>query len=482
MPEPEQHEALGSLVDGQWLGTGDRVMVSDPSDGTVVGAVLAGDASTATAAADAAARAFDAWSRTTPRHRADLLHAGAEALRERREELALLLAREAGKRLPEAGAEIDFSIEYLRWFAEVARRPVGELHASEIGQRRHLSVRRPAGVALSLTPWNFPVSIQARKIAPMLAAGCTVVARVSEKAPLAATEMVRSLAAVLPRGVLNLVHGPARAVTGALLDHEAVRIVSFTGSTAVGKQVMAAAAERMVRPLLELGGNAPFLVFDDADLDAAVTGAVLGRTRNTGQSCVAANRFLVQRGVAREFSERLAAALDALTIGRTLPGQAGEPVADLGPMIDERAAAGVRDLVASSLARGGSLLTARAQEEVAAGYVAPALVAVEPGDPLTQVEVFGPAAGVVTFDDEEQGVALANASTSGLAAYAYTRDGGRAWRLIDRIEAGVVGINEALPSVAFAPMGGVKESGLGREGADIGMHEFQDVRHVAWRE
>lgn len=481
MPKPDQLEPVGNLVDGRWLDDGDSIQVTDPSDRTVVGAVVAAGASTATAAADAAARAFDSWSQSTPRHRADLLHAGSEALRERREELSLLLAREAGKRLPEAGAEIDFSIEYLRWFAEVARRPLGELYASEVGVRRHLSVRRPAGVALSLTPWNFPVSIQARKIAPMLAAGCTVVARVSEKAPLAAAEMFRSLATVLPRGVLNLVHGPASELTGALLRHPAVRVVSFTGSTAVGKQVMAAAASRLVRPLLELGGNAPFLVFEDADLETAVTGALLSRTRNTGQSCVAANRFLVQRGVAEEFSERLAGALDSLTIGRTTPGPGGEPIAELGPMIDERAAAGVCDLVAAAIERGGRLLTARTQEDVEPGYVVPALVAVESGDPLTQTEVFGPAAGIVSFDDEREGVALANASTSGLAAYAYTRAGGRAWGLIDRLEAGVIGINEALPSVAFAPMGGVKESGLGREGADIGMHEFQDVRTIAWR-
>lgn len=472
-----------NLVGGAWVGGTTEVEVRDPSTGEVVGTVQAAGPELAREAADRAAEALPAWSGTTARRRADVLHAAAAALRSRRGELGTLLAREAGKRLPEALGEIDFSAEYLRWFAEVARRPTGEIHAPEAPGRRHLSVRRPTGVAVSLTPWNFPVSIQARKLAPMLAAGCTVVARTSQQAPLAATELVRCLAeAGLPDGAINLVHGPAGEQTTALLDHPAVRVVSFTGSTAVGRSVAERAGARLVRPLLELGGNAPFVVLDDADLDAAVEGAVLGRLRNTGQSCVAANRFYVHRAVAGEFAERLAAAFDALRLGPAVPDD-GEPQADLGPMIDEAAAARVRDLVAGAVSRGGELLTRRTDAPAEGCFLAPALVAVaDPQDPLVTTEVFGPAAGIVTVDDEDEAYALANASEQGLAAYAWTRDATRAWRASERLEAGVVGINDPLPSVAFAPMGGINQSGLGREGADIGMHEFQDVRHVAWRD
>jgi succinate-semialdehyde dehydrogenase / glutarate-semialdehyde dehydrogenase len=467
------------LINGVWRESGRTFDVTDPADGSLVGAIAWGTPEDARQAADAAAGAFDDWAETPPRERADLLLAAAELIGRRREQIGTLLAREAGKRLPEAIAEVGFSAEYFRWFAEQVRRPHGELLTSEEPARRQLTLRRPAGVVASLTPWNFPCSIQARKLAPALAAGCTVVARVSEKAPLAVTELIRALTdAGLPSGVVNLVHGPAAELTECLLDHPAVRVVTFTGSTAVGRQIMAMAARRVVRPLLELGGNAPFLVFEDADLGAAVEGAVLAKTRNTGQSCVAANRFLVQERVYEEFTARLAERLDGLRIGNGLD----DLCPDLGPVIDQGRVTTVTAMVDEALAAGACRLTAERSVPAGGCYLPPTLLADVPDHlRIAREEVFGPAAAVARFGDEGEALSLANTSELGLAAYAYSLDAGRIWRLADRLQVGIVGANDPLPSAAYAPMGGVKQAGLGREGAGQGLAEFQDVRYLAWR-
>jgi succinate-semialdehyde dehydrogenase/glutarate-semialdehyde dehydrogenase len=470
------------LVNGTWRSAENTKDVIDPGNGLTVGEVAWGTAEDAVRAADAAADAFASWSRTSVRNRADLLRNAADLLAERRDELAQTLAFEAGKRLPEAQGEVDFSVEYFRWFAEEVRRSTGTIRPPEAQGRRHLSLRKPIGVALSLTPWNFPVSIQARKLAAMLAAGCTVVGRVSEKAPLAATGLFEVLHdAGFPAGVVNLVHGPSRDITAALLRHPAVRAVSFTGSTGVGQQIMAMASERVVRPLLELGGNAPFIVFEDADLDAAVEGAVLGRLRNTGQSCVAANRFLVQDSIADEFAQKLAARFDALTIGHGVPDD-GSAVPDLGPMIDVDRVSAVQALVDDALSRGARRLTQRTDVPEHGAFMAPTLLVDVPDDaPLVSEEVFGPAAGVVTFSSDEDAIRKANATEMGLAAYVWSAGAKRAWDIPEQLEAGIVGVNDPLPSVAFAPMGGVKQSGLGREGSDLGVEEFEEVQYVAWR-
>ncbi|MEU6321272.1 NAD-dependent succinate-semialdehyde dehydrogenase [Streptomyces sp. NPDC047009] len=471
-----------NLIAGHWEPGEDTRPVLDPGLGTAVGTVAWSGRAEAVRAADRAAEAFGDWARTTPRKRADILRDAADILTERKAGIARTLAREAGKLLPEAEAEVNFSAEYLRWFAEEARRVTGSVPAPEAPGRRHLTLRRPAGVALSLTPWNFPVSIQARKLAPMLAAGCTVVARVSEKAPLAATELFRVLVdAGVPDGVLNLVHGPAREITAELLDHPAVRVLSFTGSTEVGSALMARGASRIVRPLLELGGNAPFIVFDDADLDAAVEGAFVAKLRNSGQSCVAANRFLVQDGVAEEFGARLAARFDSLTLGHGIP-ETGRDIPGLGPVIDTDRVRAVRELVEDALDRGGKLLTSARELPETGSYAAPTLVADLPANaPLLTTEVFGPAAGIVRFRTDEEALALANATEMGLAAYLWTANPARAWTFGEELEAGIIGVNDAVPSVAFAPMGGVKQSGLGREGAAVGVEEFLDTHYLAWR-
>lgn len=467
------------LIDGTWHTPDHHLDVTDPADGSVVGQVGWGDATDARRAADAAAAAFDTWADTPPRVRADLLLRAAELIGERQRSIGELLAREAGKRLPEALAEVSFSAEYLRWFAEQARRPQGDLLTSEQPGRRQLTLRRPTGVVASLTPWNFPCSIQARKLAPALAAGCTVVARVSEKAPLAVTELIRTLTdAGLPAGVVNLVHGPAAELTDALLDHPAVRVVTFTGSTGVGSRIMARAARRVVRPLLELGGNAAFVVFDDADLDAAVEGAVLAKTRNTGQSCVAANRFLVHERVHDEFTGRLAERLDALRIGNGLD----DPCPDLGPVIDSDRVDAVTALVDEALAAGARRLTDERAVPRHGHYLPPTLLADVPDHTrIAREEVFGPAAAVFRFRDEDEAVARANATELGLAGYVYSRDPARIWRMADRMQVGILGANDPLPSVAFAPMGGVKQAGLGREGSAEGLAEFTDQRYLAWR-
>ena len=349
--------------------------------------------------------------------------------------------------------------------------------AHEAADRRHLSIRRPVGVVASLTPWNFPCSIQARKLAPALAAGCTVVARVSEKAPLAATEMVRALVdAGVPAGVVNLVHGPAREVTQTLLDHEAVRAVTFTGSTPVGREIMAGAARRVVRPLLELGGDAAFIVFDDADIEAAVEGAMLAKFRNTGQSCIAANRFIVHEDVYDEFVDALVARVDAMTVGDGL----ADPLPDLGPVIDASRVDAVNALVSEALSLGATRLTRDRDLPDGGTFLAPTLLADVPDSAaIATQEVFGPAAAVFRFRDTAEALARANATEMGLAGYLWSRDVSRCWRTAEQLEAGIVGVNNALPSVAFAPMGGVKQSGLGREGAALGLEEFEDVRYLA---
>lgn len=466
------------LINGLWEDPDDQLPVIEPSTGEIVGTVGWARRTDATRAADAAAAAFPGWAELPARRRADLLHEATRLITERHLDIAAVLAREAGKRLPEARAEVAFAAEYFRWFAEEARRPQGALLTPETTSRRHLTLRRPAGVVASLSPWNFPCSIQARKLAPALAAGCTVVARVSEKAPLAVTELFRCLHdAGLPRGVFNLVHGPAAELTTALLRHKAVRVVTFTGSTAVGRLIMEQAAGRILRPLLELGGNAAFIVFDDADLDAAVEGAMLAKFRNTGQSCLAANRFHVHQSIYDAFVERLVARIDAMTLG---DGTA-DPCPDLAPVIDADRAAAVNSLVDDALSRGATRLSRRHELPERGSYVEPSLLtAVPPDAALVREEVFGPTAAVTPFTSEEEVLANANSSEVGLAGYLWSRDASRCWRVAERLEVGVVGVNDPLPSVAFAPMGGVKQSGLGREGADLGLHEFEDTRYLAW--
>lgn len=466
------------FINGQWMPPEDGAMldVRNPADGSIAATIGYGGKVEARAAVDAAQHAFASWAAASARARSDILLHVAELLLERAERIGYLLALESGKRLPEAIGEVRFAAEYFRWFAEQARRPGGELIPQEIANRRHLTMAQPVGVALCLTPWNFPVSIQARKLAPALAAGCSVVARASEKAPLAVIELFRCLQeAGIPPGVANLIQGPAGETTNVMLEHPAVRVVSFTGSTEVGRQLMRQAAERIVRPLLELGGNAPFIVFEDADLDRAVEGAMIAKFRNNGQSCIAANRFLVHTSVADEFVRRLSARIDAMRIGNPVQ----EPMPDLGPVIDEQRQRTLEAFIAEAEAAGARRTTSINSVPTSGTYVAPALFADVPDNVgLARQEVFGPIAGVFPFETEEEAIARANETEMGLAAYFYTGRLDRAWRVGEALEAGILGLNSALPSVAYAPMGGVKQSGLGREGAHQGLEEFQEIKYL----
>jgi succinate-semialdehyde dehydrogenase/glutarate-semialdehyde dehydrogenase len=472
-------DRLASLfIGGRWQRTqGGELEVRNPASGQALARIGYGDAADAARAAAAAADAFPSWSRLPARERAERLIACATLLVQRQEEIGRLLSQETGKRLPEAVAEVRFASEYFRWFAEEARRPIGHLIPNEDPGRRHLTLARAAGVAICLTPWNFPVSIPARKLAAALAAGCTVVARPSQKAPLAAIELFHCLEeAGFPPGVANLVHGPAEKLTPVLLDHPATRVVSFTGSTEVGRTVMAQASHRVVRPLLELGGDAPFIVCADADLERAVEGAMLAKFRNNGQSCIAANRFLVEEDVYDEFVGQLVAKVDAMAVGDPL----AEPCPDLGPVIDDGRRLELERLVEEAIAAGARVLTRERALPARGSYVAPQLLADVPGGVgLGCQEVFGPIAGIFRFRGDAEALELANRTELGLAAYVYTRDLRRAWTLAEGLEVGIVGVDHALPSAAFAPMGGVKLSGLGREGARAGLEEFLQVSYLS---
>jgi succinate-semialdehyde dehydrogenase/glutarate-semialdehyde dehydrogenase len=462
---------------GTEVGTREKLLkVRNPADGGLIGSVHQSDASEACAAADGAAVAFEEWSRASGRTRADILLRVAALLGDRADELGLLLAKETGKRLPEAVGEIRFAAEYFRWFAEEARRPIGHIMPSEMNKRRHHTLARPAGVAVCLSPWNFPVSIQARKLAAALAAGCTVVARPSDKAPLAVAQMFELIHdAGAPPGVAKLIVGPAAELTEALLAHPSVRVVSFTGSTSVGRSILKLAAKRVVTPLMELGGDAPFIVFADCDLERAVEGAMLAKFRNNGQSCIAANRFYVESPVFAEFTRRFAARVDSMTIGD--PTQA--PIPDLGPLIDEERKRAINVLVAEARKLGARLINAE-RDELNGSFVAPALLIDVPAEArLSYEEVFGPVAAIFQFGAESEAIAAANATEMGLAAYVYTGSFDRALRLQEEIQVGILGMNNALPSVAFAPMGGWKQSGLGREGSRRGLEEFQELTYVS---
>lgn len=469
----------GIFIGGEWgSGSAEPVAVGNPADGSVISEVGYGGAAEAEAAADAASAAFTSWAERPARARSDVLARVADLLAAHADRLGLLLARETGKRLPEAVAEINFAGEYFRWFAHEIRQPHGRVLSPETAGRRQVTLARPAGVAVCLTPWNFPVSIQARKLAAALAAGCTTVSRASEKAPLAVVEMFRLLAeAGIPAGVANLVQGPAAEITTALLDHPAVRVVSFTGSTEVGRQIMARAARRIVRPALELGGDAAFVVCSDADLEQAVDGAMVAKFRNNGESCIAANRFLVHSSVYDEFRDRFVARIDAMTVGNPV-----DPDSDLGPLIDDRQVKAIEALL-SDAAWGGAVRLTRDPPVPAAGsFLAPSLWENVPTTSrLACSEVFGPAAALFPVESDDDAIQLANRTDLGLAGYVYTRDAARAWRYIEQLEVGIVGCNSPVPGAATAPMGGIKQSGLGREGGSLGLEEFQVTRYASWQ-
>ena len=475
---PERIPA-SQYIDGTWQNpvNGESIAVINPATGKMIGEIGHASEQDARQAMDAAAHAFPAWAARPARERAEVLARTAALLRERVAAIAHTLAVETGKRLVEAVGEVRFAAEYFQWFAEEIRRPDGEFVPGEVTGRRHMVRRQPAGVAVLLTPWNFPVSIQARKLAPALAAGCTVVTRPSSRAPLSVMELVRCLTdAGTPPGVVNLVVGGAAATTPVLLAHSAVRVVSFTGSTPVGQDLVRQSAAQLPRLALELGGNAPFIVFDDADVEQAVEGALIAKFRNNGQSCIAGNRFYVQRGVYDEFLSRLSRRVKEMRVGDPLAGAE----VDLGPVISDARRRELDSIVREAQQAGANPVVALPAVPEEGFYTPPLFLEHVPAHTaLAREELFGPIAPVHAFDGEDEAVARANDTEMGLAGYVYTRDAGRSFRVPEALECGIIGLNNALPSVAFAPMGGLKKSGLGREGGRQGLEEFQEVKYIS---
>lgn len=450
--------------------------VRDPASGEVLSEVADADAAAGRAALDAAADAQAGWAASSGVERAEVLERAYASMLAREEELAGLVSAEMGKPLGEARDEVRYAAGFLRWFAQEAVRVRGDWQVSPDGATRMSTRLRPVGVCVLVTPWNFPLAMGARKVAPAIAAGCAMVLKPADLTPLSSLALAEILEqAGLPAGVLNVVTTTRPAeVIEPLLDDRRVRKLSFTGSTAIGKRLLARAAGNVLRVSMELGGNAPFIVLDDADLDGAVAGALVAKLRNGGQACTAANRFLVQDTIAEAFTERLLAALDDVVIG---PGTA--PGVTLGPLIDERAVAKVDALVRDAVGHGAAL---RAGGHPLAGpghwYPPTVLTDVPAAAALNTTEIFGPVVAIAAFADDDEAIAAANDTPHGLSAYLYTTDLARAGHVTDRLHAGMIGLNTGLVSNPAAPFGGIKHSGLGREGGPTGIHEYLDTTYV----
>lgn len=450
--------------------------VENPATLAVLEHVRDHDIDEARAAVDAAAEAFQSWATTPPRVRSDILRRAHELMLRDRDELAELITAENGKSLDDAASEVTYAAEFFRWFSEEAVRPGGEYGESPAGGARTLVRHVAVGVAALVTPWNFPAAMATRKIAPALAAGCTVVLKPAAETPLTALALARLLAkAGLPHGVVNVVPTTdASGVVGAWLADERVRKVSFTGSTGIGRLLLGKAADRVLNTSMELGGNAPFIVTDDADLDAAVAGAMVAKFRNGGQACTAANRFYVHRDIVFDFTARVVAEVERLSVGPAADGCA------IGPLISAAAVERVEGAVAAAV-REGARVAGRAELPPAAGYfAAPTVLADVPADAaILREEIFGPVLPIVTWTEEQDLLRLVNGTEYGLAAYVYAGDLGRALRIAEKVEVGMVGINRGLVSDPSAPFGGVKQSGLGREGARDGIREYQETQYLS---
>ena len=468
----------GLLIGGSWrpASSGKTLDVHDPATGTVIKTVADAAVADGAAALDAAVAAGPEWARTAPRARSDLLRRAFDLLQQRRDDFALLMTLEMGKPLTESQTEVTYGAEFLRWFSEEAVRIAGRYSTNPEGTGRMLISQHPVGPCYLITPWNFPLAMATRKIAPALAAGCTAVVKPAELTPLTTLLFVDLLReAGLPDGVVNVVTtSTAGELSGPLIADPRLRKLSFTGSTPVGRTLLRQASGNVLRTSMELGGNAPFLVFEDADLDAAVDGAMLAKFRNVGQACTAANRFLVHERVAEEFVARVTEQVADYRVGRGT-----EEGVQIGPLINERAVRKAEQLVGDAVSRGAEVLTGGHRVERSGTFYAGTVVTgVVPGSEILRQEIFGPVISVSTFADEDEAVALANDTEYGLVSYAYTRDADRGQRLVDRLETGMMGLNVGVISNAAAPFGGVKQSGLGREGGLEGIHEFLATKYT----
>jgi len=470
---PTQLYIAGKWVSGNGQGS---IAVEDPATGKTLVEIANANASDGLAALTAADEASASWAKVAPRERAEILRRAFEIVKSRSEEFATLISLEMGKPIAEARGEVTYGNEFLRWFSEEAVRISGRYGSSPEGTGRMLVTQRPVGPAFAITPWNFPLAMATRKIGPALAAGCTMVIKPAELTPLT-TLLLTSVfeEAGLPAGVLNVITTNTSAETSApIIADSRLRKITFTGSTAVGVRLLEQSAKQVLRTSMELGGNAPFLVFEDADLDAAVEGAMLAKLRNIGQACTAANRFIVHESLADEFANRIAARMEAMPLGRGV-----DPETKIGPVINEKARANLKRLVDATVSEGGDIVTGGTYVDGDGYFFRPTVLSnVKPGSTILNEEIFGPVAPIVRFKDEDEAIRIANDTEYGLVSYAFTQDLKRGMRLIERLDTGMTGLNTGLVSNAAAPFGGVKQSGLGREGGLEGIHEYLETKYV----
>jgi len=466
-----------NYIAGQWLDadSGETLDVTNPANGQRIGSIPKAGRDETRRAIEAANRAWPAWRALPARERCTIVHRWYELMLENQEDLACIMTLEQGKPLAEARGEIGYAASFLQWFAEEGKRTYGEVIPAQQTDRRLVVIKQPVGVCAAITPWNFPSAMITRKAGPALAAGCPMLVKPATQTPYSALALaVLAERAGVPTGIFNVITGGSTAIGAEMTSNPMVRKLTFTGSTAVGKLLMQQCSGTLKRMSLELGGNAPFIVFDDADLDAAVVGAMQSKYRNAGQTCVCANRLLVQRGVYAAFTEKLATAVTALNVADGF-----EPGAEQGPLIDDAAIAKVEEHIADALSKGASVVTGGHRHSKGGQFFQPTVLAGVTTEMLVaREETFGPVAPLFSFDSEEEAIAMANDTEFGLASYFYTRDLGRAWRVSEALEYGMVGINSGIISNEIAPFGGVKESGMGREGSSHGINEYMEIKYL----
>jgi succinate-semialdehyde dehydrogenase/glutarate-semialdehyde dehydrogenase len=465
------------FIDGGWspADNGATLDVTNPATLKKLGSIPNMGAAETRRAIAAAAAALPSWRARTAKERANILRRWFDLMTENQEDLATLMTAEQGKPLAESKTEILYAASFLEWFGEEAKRLYGDIIPGHQGDKRIMVLRQPVGVVAAITPWNFPSAMITRKAGPALAAGCTLICKPATQTPYSALALAElAHRAGVPKGVFNMITGSATAIGGEMTSNPTVRKLTFTGSTEVGKKLMTQCASTVKKLSLELGGNAPFIVFDDADLDAAVQGALASKYRNTGQTCVCANRLLIQAGVYEEFAKRLKSAVAQLRVGDGLEG-----VTDQGPLIDAKAVTKVEEHIADALAKGAKVALGGKRHALGGSFFEPTILTdVTPKMLVAREETFGPVAPLFKFESEAQAVAMANDTEFGLAAYLYTRDLARSWRVSEAIEYGIVGLNTGIISTEVAPFGGIKESGIGREGSKYGILDYTEIKYI----